>query len=105
MACKDLEDKYPKFASEPHNVRLCLASDGFDPFGMMNVTCTTLSTWDAKLKRNFTLRVVLLWTINDFPAYGMPSGWSPKGKFACPYCHKDTEYSFRPQKNEILALS
>ncbi|WVZ58442.1 hypothetical protein U9M48_008718 [Paspalum notatum var. saurae] len=27
---------------------------------------------------NFTLRAYLLWTINDFPAYGMLSGWSTK---------------------------
>ncbi|WVZ82126.1 hypothetical protein U9M48_029427 [Paspalum notatum var. saurae] len=51
-----------------------------------------VKAWDAKVKRNFTLRAILLWTINDFPAYAMLSGWSTKGKFACPYCHKDTEY-------------
>lgn len=49
-------------------------------------------TWDAKVRKNFTLHAVLLWTINDFPAYAMLSGWSTKGKFACPYCHKFTEY-------------
>jgi hypothetical protein len=27
-----------------------------------------------------------MWTINDFPAYGMVSGWSTHGKLACPYC-------------------
>jgi hypothetical protein len=47
---------------------------------------------DAKEKENFTLRAMLLWTINDFPAYAMLSGWSTKGNFACPYCHKDTDY-------------
>ena len=26
-----------------------------------------------------------MWTINDFPAYGMLSGWSTHGKLACPY--------------------
>jgi hypothetical protein len=51
-----------------------------------------VETWDAKAKKNFTLHAVLLWTINDFPAYAMVSGWSTKGKFACPYCHKDTDY-------------
>ena len=30
--------------------------------------------------------------INDFPAYAMLSGWSTKGKFACPYCHRHTDY-------------
>ena len=44
------------------------------------------------MKKNFTLRAILLWTINDFPACAMLSGWSTKGKFACPYCHKDTDY-------------
>ena len=51
-----------------------------------------VETRDAKVKKNFTLCAVLLWTVNDFPAYVMLSGWSTKGKFACPYCHKDTNY-------------
>jgi len=51
-----------------------------------------VDTWDAVTRKNFTLHAILLWTINDFPAYAMLSGWSTKGKFACPYCHKDTEY-------------
>ncbi|KAL6637481.1 hypothetical protein ACP70R_025053 [Stipagrostis hirtigluma subsp. patula] len=147
MAWKHVDNKYPDFASDPRNVRLGLASDGFNPFGMLNITYTTwpvilipynlppwlclkqsfwmmsmlipgpkspgnaidvymqplidelkelwingVETWDAKVKKNFTLRALLLWTINDFPAYGMLSGWSTKGKFACPYCHKDTDY-------------
>ena len=32
------------------------------------------------------MRVVLMWTINDFPALGVISGWSTKGKLACPVC-------------------
>jgi hypothetical protein len=31
------------------------------------------------------MRAALMWTINDFPAYGMLSGWSTHGKLACPY--------------------
>ena len=27
-----------------------------------------------------------MWTINDFPAYGIVSGWSTHGKLACRYC-------------------
>jgi len=27
-----------------------------------------------------------MWTINDFLAYQMVSGWSTHGKLACPYC-------------------
>jgi hypothetical protein len=37
------------------------------------------------------LRAALLWTINDFPAYGMLSGWSTAGRFACPYCMENTK--------------
>jgi hypothetical protein len=32
------------------------------------------------------MRAALIWIINDFPAYGMLSGWSTHGKLACPYC-------------------
>jgi len=27
-----------------------------------------------------------MWTISDFPAYGMLSGWSTHGNLSCPYC-------------------
>ena len=27
-----------------------------------------------------------MWTINDFSAYGVVSGWSTHEKLACPYC-------------------
>jgi hypothetical protein len=147
LAWKYVNDSYKKFDSDPRNVRLGLASDGFNPFGMLNVNYTCwpvilipynlppwlclkqpywmmsmlipgpkspgvnidvylqplmdelhdlwvkgVETWDEKEKKNFTLHAILLWTINDFPAYAMLSGWSTKGKFACPYCHKDTDY-------------
>ncbi|KAL8117782.1 hypothetical protein AgCh_015615 [Apium graveolens] len=32
------------------------------------------------------MKAALLWTINDFPALAMLSGWSTKGKLACPVC-------------------
>jgi hypothetical protein len=32
-----------------------------------------------------------MWTINDFPAYGMVSGWSTYGKLACPYCMENNK--------------
>jgi len=51
-----------------------------------------VTPWDAGTRKNFKLHALLLWTINDFPTYAKLSGWSMKGKFACPYCHKDTEY-------------
>src|ERR1044072_490257 len=27
-----------------------------------------------------------MWTVNDFPAYGMLSGWGTHGKMGCPHC-------------------
>ncbi|XP_070004473.1 uncharacterized protein [Nicotiana sylvestris] len=50
-----------------------------------------VETYDAYSKTNFMMRVAIMWTINDFPAYGNLSGWSTKGKLACPCCHKDTQ--------------
>ncbi|XP_004492143.1 uncharacterized protein [Cicer arietinum] len=32
-----------------------------------------------------------MWTINDFSAYGMLSGWGTQGKLACPHCIEDTK--------------
>ncbi|KAL6334469.1 hypothetical protein AAG906_016009 [Vitis piasezkii] len=46
--------------------------------------------YDVHQQEVFTLRVVLLWTINDFPAYGNLSGCVVKGYFACPICGEDT---------------
>jgi len=31
-------------------------------------------TYDISRKQNFVMRAALMWTINDFPAYGMVSG-------------------------------
>ena len=31
-------------------------------------------TYDVSRKQNFMMREALMWTINDFPAYGMLSG-------------------------------
>ncbi|RVW14758.1 hypothetical protein CK203_091040 [Vitis vinifera] len=46
--------------------------------------------YDVHQQKVFTLRVALLWTINDFPAYGNLSGCVVKGYFACPICGEDT---------------
>ncbi|XP_057246859.1 uncharacterized protein LOC125499462 [Beta vulgaris subsp. vulgaris] len=55
-----------------------------------------VETYDASKKENFKMHAALLLTINDFPAYGMLSGWSTKGKRACPCCHKETSYMWLP---------
>ena len=38
----------------------------------------------------FRMFASLLWTICDFPAYGMLSGWSTTGRLACPYYMEET---------------
>lgn len=47
-------------------------------------------TFDALLNESFSMRAALLWTINDFPAYALMSGWSTKGELACPVCGRNT---------------
>ena len=37
------------------------------------------------------MRAALMWTINDFPAYEMVSGWSMHGKLACLYCMENNK--------------
>ncbi|CAJ2657167.1 unnamed protein product [Trifolium pratense] len=50
-----------------------------------------VATYDINQKRNFNMRGALMWTINDFPAYGMLSGWGTHGKLGCPICMMDTK--------------
>ncbi|XP_074347194.1 uncharacterized protein LOC141686025 [Apium graveolens] len=45
-----------------------------------------VETYDQHLKTNFIMKAALMWTISDFPALGMLSGWSTKGKMGCPVC-------------------
>jgi hypothetical protein len=51
-----------------------------------------VSTYDALTKETFQLRAALIWTMNDFPVYANLSGWSTKGKLACPISNKDTYF-------------
>lgn len=55
-----------------------------------------VNTYDISKKENFQMRAALMWTINDYPAYGMLSGWSTAGKLACAICMENTK-SFRLQ--------
>ena len=49
-----------------------------------------VEAYDAYKKQHFRLKAILLWTINDFPAYGNLSGCSIKGYYACPICSEGT---------------
>ncbi|XP_017234788.1 uncharacterized protein LOC108208774 [Daucus carota subsp. sativus] len=45
-----------------------------------------VETYDRFSRSNFLMRAALMWTISDFPALAMLSGWSTKGKLSCPVC-------------------
>ncbi|KAF5459572.1 hypothetical protein F2P56_019511 [Juglans regia] len=50
-----------------------------------------VATYDASAMETLLLHAALLWIINDFPTYGNLSGWSTKGKLACPTCNLGTD--------------
>ncbi|CAL8989925.1 unnamed protein product [Prunus brigantina] len=141
-AWKEFDRTFPEFAADPRNVRLGLAIDGFNPYGVLNQHHSTwpifvfpynllpwkcmkkeymmmtvlitedpgrsidvylrplvdelkdlwtngVRTYDKSTGKMFTFRAAVLWTVNDFPAYAMVSGWSTKGYMACPVCKED----------------
>ncbi|CAN6556468.1 unnamed protein product [Malus baccata var. baccata] len=158
-AWKHLDNLYPDFALEIRNVRLGLASDGFNPFGKMrndhstwpvvlsvynlppwmcmkqpNLLLSLLipgprspgkeidvymrplidelnelwevgtPTYDVYSNQSFTMKAAVLWTISDFPAYGMLSGWSTHGYKACPHCMHDKESIYLPASHKICYI-
>ncbi|XP_075659328.1 uncharacterized protein LOC142629262 [Castanea sativa] len=109
---KEFDLQHPDFALEPRNVRLGLATDGFNPFGNMNNNYRNeidtylkplvdelkelweegVETYDAYSKEHFQMRATLLWTIHDYPGFGNVSGWRTKGYHSCYTCN-DEPYS------------
>ena len=57
---------------------------------------TGVDAYDVSLSQNFNLKAVLLWTISDFPAYSMLSGWTTHGKLSCPICMESTKSLYLP---------
>ena len=45
-----------------------------------------VEVYDVVSKSNFNLRVVLMWTMNDFLAYENRDGCTTKDKLTCPIC-------------------
>ncbi|KAI5311777.1 hypothetical protein L3X38_040950 [Prunus dulcis] len=98
-AWKEFDRTFPEFAADPRNVRLGLATDGFNlsidvylrPLvdELKDLWTNGVRTFDKSAGRVFTLRAAVMWTVNDFPAYAMVSGWSTKGYMACPVCKED----------------
>ncbi|BBN67715.1 hypothetical protein Prudu_162S000300 [Prunus dulcis] len=150
-AWKEFDRTFPEFAADPRNVRLGLATDGFNPYGVLNQHHSTwpifvfpynlppwkcmkkeymmmtvlitedpgrsidvylrplvdelkdlwtngVRTYDKSTGKMFTLRAAVMWTVNDFPAYAMVSGWSTKGYMACPVCKEDVTSGWHAEK-------
>lgn len=113
-AWKEFAKVHKSFSKDLRNVRLGLASDGFNPFSNMSTFYSTepvvlmsynLPPWKCMKNPFFIMSLlipgpksprndidVVVWTINDFPTYGNLSGWSIKGFLACPTCNKETSY-------------
>ncbi|XP_019082581.1 PREDICTED: uncharacterized protein LOC104704465 [Camelina sativa] len=107
---KTFQHLHPTFAQEPQNFYLGLSylfltilnSGPNHPRASLDVFLQPLidelkDLWyngveadDISLSENFNMKVVLMWTIRDFPAYGMLSGWTTHGRLACPICMDDT---------------
>ncbi|KAL8092246.1 hypothetical protein AgCh_034510 [Apium graveolens] len=112
VAWKIMDAKYPTFSSKNRNIRLGIASDGFNPFGptdpensidvylqplveeLKELWDVGVTTFDAAMNQNFVLRASVLWTISDFPGYTILSGWSTKGYLACPICNYETSSTY-----------
>jgi hypothetical protein len=50
-----------------------------------------VEAYDCFKKHKFNLHVAYLFSVHDFMAYGIFSGWSVHGRLICPYCAKDTD--------------
>ncbi|CAN6578520.1 unnamed protein product [Malus baccata var. baccata] len=150
-AWKEFDRMYPDFATDPRNIRLGLATDGFNPFGVLNQTHSIwpivvfpynlppwkcmkkeymmltvlitedprksidvylrplvdelkdlwengVRTYDKSTGHMFTMRAAVMWTVNNFPAYAMVSGWMTKGYLACPICKENVTSSWHARK-------
>jgi hypothetical protein len=54
--------------------------------------------------RRFTLRAMLIWTVNDFPAYGLLSGQQVHGYKGCPLCGPETCAEHAQLLNKMIFL-
>jgi len=50
--------------------------------------------YDIHANQTFKMKAASMWTINDFPAYGMLSGWSTHGPLSCPICQDQMRESY-----------
>nr|CAD40281.2 OSJNBb0062H02.14 [Oryza sativa Japonica Group] len=63
-----------------------------------------VETWDAYGQENFKLRVLLFYTINDYPALGNLSGQTIKGKKACSNCKEHTRSRWLKRSRKMVYM-
>ncbi|CAN6574381.1 unnamed protein product [Malus baccata var. baccata] len=61
-------------------------------------------TYDAYSNQSFTMKDAVLWTISDFPAYGMLSRWSTHVYKACPHCMHDKESIYLSTQLDVMHI-
>ncbi|KAL4016479.1 hypothetical protein IC575_024131 [Cucumis melo] len=82
----------PKQPRNEIDVYLALLVDDLKILWHDGVEC-----YDAYQDKCFRLKAILLWTINDFPAYGNLCGCTVKGYHACPICGEKTSSIYLPK--------
>ncbi|KAL0561547.1 hypothetical protein IC582_001981 [Cucumis melo] len=60
--------------------------------------------YDAYQDQCFKLKAILLWTINDFPAYGNLCGCTVKGYHACPIYEEKTSSIYLPKGRKMAYI-
>ncbi|KAM3222023.1 hypothetical protein P3L10_021293 [Capsicum annuum] len=112
---KRFDTKYPEFTSDPRNVRLRLATDGFNSFGTMS---TNYSIWPVILfpynlppwlfmkqskfifsmiilgprtNEMFKMRATLIRTVSDFSGLDILSDWNTHTGLVCPFYNFNAE--------------
>ena len=68
----DMEEKWPHFKKEPHNLRICLAADGVNPFAEMRSIYTAwpifvinnnIPPWLSIKREHIMLSMIILGTL------------------------------------------
>ena len=63
-----------------------------------------VETYDTSRNETFQMRETITWTISDFPAYAMLSGWSTKEKFAFPCCNYGANSSYLKHSLKMIYI-
>ena len=62
----------------------------------------SVQAYDGYKQETFNLKAMLLWTVNDFPAYGSLSGNRVNGYKACPICDEETNCQYLKHSKKIV---